>query len=35
MPRAVRTLGGHRRYKETDIRALLGEATPGQVPDGS
>jgi hypothetical protein len=29
MPQAVRTLGGHRRYKETDIRALLGDDPGG------
>lgn len=24
---SIRTLGGHRRYKESEVRALLGEAS--------
>ncbi len=24
---SIRTLGGHRRYKEAEVRALLGEAS--------
>lgn len=27
---AIRTLGGHRRYKESEVRALLGS---GSVPE--
>ena len=38
--RAVRTLGGHRRYRADDIRMLLeqaeehGDLEPGDVPRG-
>lgn len=27
---SIRTLGGHRRYRETEVRALLGGAFPPQ-----
>lgn len=26
---SIRTLGGHRRYKESEVRALLGAAADG------
>ncbi|HEX9235338.1 MAG TPA: BldC family transcriptional regulator [Actinomycetota bacterium] len=28
---SIRTLGGHRRYRETEIRGLLMESTTGKV----
>jgi excisionase family DNA binding protein len=35
---AIRTLGGHRRYRETDVRALLSgipvQPTEAASPDG-
>ena len=27
---SIRTLGGHRRYRESEVRALLGGALPEQ-----
>ncbi|MEO8517618.1 MAG: BldC family transcriptional regulator [Dermatophilaceae bacterium] len=32
---SVRTLGGHRRYRESEVRGLLGRAGIGSDPDGS
>ena len=29
---AIRTLGGHRRYRASEVRALLGGTPPGSVP---
>lgn len=31
---AVRTLGGHRRYREAEVRALLGDAWADDVYAG-
>jgi excisionase family DNA binding protein len=31
----IRTLGGHRRYRESEVRALLGTAGGGEeLPEG-
>jgi excisionase family DNA binding protein len=30
---SIRTLGGHRRYKESEVRALLGAASEEATPD--
>jgi excisionase family DNA binding protein len=30
---SIRTLGGHRRYRESEVRALLGGAFPQQRSD--
>jgi excisionase family DNA binding protein len=27
---AIRTLGGHRRYRETEVKELLGDVIPAQ-----
>lgn len=27
---AIRTLGGHRRYREAEVKALLGDIIPAQ-----
>ena len=27
---AIRTLGGHRRYRESEVKQLLGDAIPSQ-----
>lgn len=27
---AIRTLGGHRRYRESEVKELLGEIIPSQ-----
>ena len=27
---AIRTLGGHRRYREAEVKALLGDIIPSQ-----
>lgn len=29
---SIRTLGGHRRYRESEVRALLGSEIPSQRP---
>jgi excisionase family DNA binding protein len=29
---SIRTLGGHRRYREVEVRALLAPGDPGAVP---
>ncbi len=29
---SIRTLGGHRRYRETEVRALLGGGQPSAAP---
>ncbi|HEU5128654.1 MAG TPA: BldC family transcriptional regulator [Glycomyces sp.] len=31
---AIRTLGGHRRYRESEIRALINGDIPGQREPG-
>ncbi|GAB3226603.1 developmental transcriptional regulator BldC [Glycomyces halotolerans] len=31
---AIRTLGGHRRYRESEIRALINGDIPGQRESG-
>lgn len=31
---AIRTLGGHRRYRESEIRALINGDIPGQRKPG-
>jgi excisionase family DNA binding protein len=28
---SIRTLGGHRRYRESEIRSLLQESTTGRI----
>jgi excisionase family DNA binding protein len=30
---SIRTLGGHRRYRESEIRGLLQESTTGKSPE--
>lgn len=30
---SIRTLGGHRRYKESEVKALLGTGTNGNEGD--
>jgi hypothetical protein len=32
---AIRTLGGHRRYRLTEVRALLTGTTPGAEPQAA
>jgi excisionase family DNA binding protein len=32
---AIRTLGGHRRYRATEVRALLTGIPPGAEPDAA
>jgi excisionase family DNA binding protein len=32
---SIRTLGGHRRYRESEVRALLGGGIPQQRSDDS
>jgi excisionase family DNA binding protein len=36
---SIRTLGGHRRYRESEVRALLagrsGDSAPAPLPGGS
>ena len=29
---AIRTLGGHRRYREAEVKELLGAVMPAQIP---
>ncbi|GAA3832328.1 hypothetical protein GCM10022226_61950 [Sphaerisporangium flaviroseum] len=29
---SIRTLGGHRRYRETEVRGLLGQSDTGSRP---
>ena len=31
---SIRTLGGHRRYKESEVKALLITTTGGSIKDG-
>ena len=31
---SIRTLGGHRRYKESEVKALLITTTDGSIKDG-
>jgi excisionase family DNA binding protein len=32
---SIRTPGGHRRFRESEVRALLGGAAPTALPDSS